>query len=42
MAPEVLMKRSFDEKCDVWGLGILLYELIHDEVLFLNDSLEKI
>ena len=30
MAPEVLMKRSFNEKCDVWGLGIMLYELLHD------------
>lgn len=30
MAPEVLMKKSFNEKCDVWGLGILLYELLHD------------
>ncbi len=29
MAPELLQKKSYDYTVDIWGLGILLYELIH-------------
>ena len=27
MAPEVVKKEKFDEKIDIWSLGIVLYEL---------------
>ena len=29
MAPEIFDKEPYDEKVDVWCLGILLYELVH-------------
>ena len=29
MAPEIFEKKPYDEKVDVWCLGVLLYELIH-------------
>ncbi|RVD93343.1 NEK kinase [Tubulinosema ratisbonensis] len=28
MAPEVIKRKGYDEKIDVWGLGVCLYELI--------------
>ena len=27
-APEVLDQQPFDEKIDIWGLGLILYELL--------------
>ena len=29
MAPELLKKKYYDYTVDIWGLGILLYELMH-------------
>ena len=29
MAPELLQKKSYDYTVDIWGLGILLFELMH-------------
>jgi len=28
MAPEVLEGRQYSDKCDIWSLGIIIYELI--------------
>lgn len=28
VAPEILNKLPYDEKCDVWSLGILMYILL--------------
>ncbi|KCZ79683.1 NEK protein kinase [Anncaliia algerae PRA339] len=28
MAPEVILKEGYDERIDVWGLGVCLYELL--------------
>lgn len=29
MAPEIVLGKEYDEKIDVWSLGIMLYEFIH-------------
>lgn len=34
MAPEMLIDKSYDYKIDIWGLGILLYELLHGKAPF--------
>lgn len=34
IAPEIFDKRPYDEKVDVWCLGILLYELVHGKSPF--------
>ena len=34
MAPEILENSTYDEKCDVWSLGLILYEMIEGETAF--------
>lgn len=32
MAPQILDKKDYSAKCDIWSLGIIFYELIHGTV----------
>ena len=34
MAPEVLKKEKYNEKCDIWSLGVIAYFLIYDKYPF--------
>ena len=34
MAPEIVYNGSYDQKVDVWALGILLYEMLHGHAPF--------
>lgn len=34
MAPELFLKRSYDEKVDVFAFGCLMWEIINREVPF--------
>jgi NIMA (never in mitosis gene a)-related kinase len=34
MSPEVYLHRPYDKSCDVWALGLILYELAFNEYLF--------
>ena len=34
MAPEIYETESYNEKVDVWSLGILIYELLHGKSPF--------
>lgn len=29
MAPEIVFRRPYDYRVDVWALGVLIYELLH-------------
>lgn len=31
MAPEVFEQSSYDYKVDIWGLGVVLYEMLHGD-----------
>ena len=42
MSPEILELGKHSKKLDIWGLGILLYELLHGETPYQGNNLEEI
>ena len=38
VAPEMLVKKSYCHKVDVWGLGVILHELLSTKLPFYNDD----
>lgn len=38
MAPEVLNRKDYDEKCDIWSLGIILYQLLQGATPFVSSD----
>jgi len=42
MAPEIVHKKPYDYRVDIWSLGVLLYELIHGESPYKGRSLPEI
>lgn len=41
LAPELLSVNEYDNRIDIWCIGITTYELLTGTLPFLNDSLEK-
>lgn len=42
MAPELVQEQQYDEKIDVWSLGIILYELYYGQPPFFTNSIYKL
>ena len=38
MAPQVLAKEKFSSKCDVWSLGVTIYEILYGRTPFTAKS----
>lgn len=37
-APEIILKYKCNEKCDIWSIGCVLYEILTNEILFLPEK----
>jgi len=42
MAPEILKGEPYDNRCDIWSLGINLYELLFGTCPFEERSINKL
>lgn len=36
MAPEVITRKFYNEKADIWSLGVMFYEILHFKNPFEN------
>ncbi len=34
MAPEILQNEFYDKKCDIWSLGIIMFQLVYGRLPF--------
>lgn len=34
MAPEILKREKYNEKCDIWSIGVILYQMIYGKPPF--------
>lgn len=39
MAPEILFDRPYDNRCDIYSLGVLLYEMLYARAPYESNSL---
>ncbi|OHS98510.1 AGC family protein kinase [Tritrichomonas foetus] len=42
MAPELVQEQPYDEKVDIWSLGVILYELYYGKPPFFTNSIYKL
>lgn len=35
MAPEILQRKQYNEKCDVWSVGVIIYQMIYGKSPFI-------
>lgn len=41
-APEILANNDFSNKCDVWSMGIVFYEMLHGKTPWTGTDLENL
>ena len=42
MAPEILAKKEYDEKVDVWALGVMIHLMLTSETPWTGSSPEEL
>ena len=42
IAPEILKKEEYNEKCDLWSLGVIIYVLSFGQYPYIGDNKEDI
>ena len=42
MAPEMLLRRKYDAKVDIWSVGIILYEALFGKAPYKSDTIEEV
>ena len=42
LAPEVVVQGEYDERCDIWSIGVIMYILLYGEPPFVGDTNQEI
>lgn len=42
MAPEILLKRCYNEKADLWSIGVILYECLFGQAPYLSKTIQEL
>ena len=42
MAPEMLLRRKYDAKVDIWSVGIILYEALFGKAPYKSETIEEV
>lgn len=42
MAPEMILKKTYDAKADIWSVGVILYEALYGRAPYASPSLEEL
>ena len=42
IAPEIIENNKYNEKCDIWSLGICLYKMLTNEFPFQEEKTHKL
>jgi len=42
MSPEMILRKSYTHKIDIWGLGILLFEMIEGRAPFEGQTQDEV
>lgn len=41
-APQILENKEYTSKCDIWSLGILIYEMLYGKTPWIGDSIKRL
>lgn len=42
VAPEVVLGKPYDKRCDLWSLGVILYEMIELEIPYAREKISMV
>ena len=42
VAPEVVLGKPYDKRCDLWSLGVILYEMMELEIPFARNKISMV
>lgn len=42
MAPEILLRREYDARVDLWSVGVIMYECLFGKAPYSSNTLEEL
>jgi serine/threonine protein kinase len=42
VAPEIIMRKSYEKECDCWSIGVIMYILLSGKEPFMSETLDQV